>query len=658
MIRRILIANRGEIACRIIRTCRSMGIVAIAVYSDVDRNALHVELADEAVHLPGSTSSETYLNITSIIEAAKRTKADAIHPGYGFLSENAKFAYTVKTNNRIFIGPSPEAIEAMGDKRYSKFILKDVPFVPGYTGDDQSDQAFLKAAKEIGYPVMVKASAGGGGKGMRQVFQPDEMIEALAAARREASQAFGDDTLMLERAIQRPRHIEVQIFGDMHGNVVALGERECSIQRRHQKIIEETPSPAINAALRRKICETAVQIGSQIGYSSAGTVEFLLDSEDQFYFMEMNTRLQVEHPVTEEVYGVDLVRWQIEVADGARLKDLHPRIQADKALALGEPQRHALEVRIYAEDPANLFLPVVGHISHWHAPENVRVDAGIRSGDEISTYYDPMIAKIIAVGANRMDTLRKMDYALAQTQLFGLKSNIGFLRHVLSHPEQINGMIHTHFLDEHPELMDEPSINATDALIAAALTRTHAGFWRNNLNRPIHHTFLLGSSSHSVDLFPLRKNEFRILVNGTEHQVTLHSQVGQMLTITVDGLRRTYTVLETQASHVWVHDGEGTTMLRWLSPFPAPHQTSDSEGSLHAPMPGQVIRITVEPGQLVRKGALLMILEAMKMEHRIEAPYPGTVEQIRYQVGDKVPQDAVLLELTPDESSANSGDEL
>lgn len=658
MIRRILIANRGEIACRVIRTCRSMGIMTIAVYSDVDRNALHAELADEAVHLPGSTSTETYLNIASIIAAAQRTQADAIHPGYGFLSENAKFAYTVKAHNLIFIGPAPEAIEAMGDKRYSKFILKDVPFVPGYTGDDQSDQAFLKAAEEIGYPIMVKASAGGGGKGMRQFFQPDEMTEALAAARREARQAFGDDTLMLERAIQRPRHIEVQIFGDMHGNVVALGERECSIQRRHQKIIEETPSPAVNASLRRKICETAVQIGSQIGYSNAGTVEFLLDSTDKFYFMEMNTRLQVEHPVTEEVYGVDLVRWQIEVADGARLGDLHPRIQTDKVLALGEPQRHALEVRIYAEDPTNQFLPVVGHISHWSAPEHVRVDAGIRSGDEISTYYDPMIAKIIAVGATRTDTLRKMDYVLAQTQLLGLKSNIEFLRHVLRHPEHVNGMIHTHFLEEHPELMNEPSSNITSALIAAALARVNEGYWRNNPNRPIHHKFLIGSISHAVDLMPLQKNMFRALVDDTEHPVTLHSHMNQVLTITVDGLRRTYTVLETQASHVWVHSGEGTTILRWQSPFPAPHQTADNEGSLHAPMPGQVIRIAVEPGQTVPKGALLMILEAMKMEHRIEAPYPGTVEQIRYQVGDKVPQDAVLLELMPDESSANSDHEL
>ncbi|MBZ0283063.1 MAG: ATP-grasp domain-containing protein, partial [Anaerolineae bacterium] len=456
MIRKILIANRGEISCRIIRTCREMGITTVAVYSDADVKALHVEMADEAVHLGASAAKESYLNIEKIIAAAKRTGADAIHPGYGFLAENAVFAQAVVDARLIFIGPPPSAIEAMGSKRGAKLMLKGIPTVPGYTGADQSDATLIAEAEKVGYPIMVKASAGGGGKGMRQVNMPDEMPSALEAARREALQAFGDDTLILERVVRNPHHIEVQIFGDQLGNVIAVGERECTIQRRHQKIIEETPSTAMTPKLRAEMFKAAASIGSQLGYYSAGTVEFLVDDALNFYFMEMNTRLQVEHPITEETTGFDLVRWQIMVAEGFPLPDMDVY-----------PAGHAIEVRIYAEDPANDFLPATGKILRWREPDEVRVDSGIQDGDAVSIYYDPMVAKIIAYGEHRDGAIRRLDHALSQLQLLGLRNNIAFLRRVLTHPDHVAGNITTGFIAQHPELLTD-EITLPDVVLVAA----------------------------------------------------------------------------------------------------------------------------------------------------------------------------------------------
>lgn len=648
MIRKILIANRGEVACRIIRTCREMGFATVAIFSDADENALHVEMADEAIHIGGSEPSESYLNMHRILDAAFRTGADAIHPGYGFLAENPGFAYIVISSGLVFIGPPPEAMEAMGDKRTAKMMLQGIPFVPGYNGDDQSDETLLAEADKIGYPIMIKASAGGGGKGMRQIAHREDMADALAAARREARQSFGSDTLMLERAIVHPRHIEVQIVGDQHGTVIALGERECSIQRRHQKIIEETPSPALNTELRHQLFEAAVSIGQQIGYHSVGTVEFLLDEDKNFYFIEMNTRLQVEHPVTEMVYGVDLVRWQIEIARGRPLEAFIPAGRLPQELAY-HPNGHAMEVRVYAEDPTNHFLPVIGTILDWQHPEGVRTDSGIRTGDAISPYYDPMIAKIIAHGETRTETIRKLDYALSNTVLLGLRNNLAFLRAVLMDEEHLGGLISTHFIEEHPELLQESQDLDSFALVAAALTyQPYTEHWRNNAHRPIKHIFQHNGHYHELRVQPHGGTRYTVLHGSMSYEAFLVEWQAPRLVLRMNGYQQTVCVVHVGAA-IWVHSRQGTTLLHWQTPLPLPNQRAESVGSLRAPMPGQVIQVMVEAGQSVAQGTLLMIMEAMKMEHRIEAPYDGVVESLRYQVGDKVPQDAVLLSLTPSE---------
>ncbi len=642
MIRKILIANRGEIACRIARTCHKMGISTVAVYSDADANALHTTVCDEAVHLGGSAAAESYLNVEKLLAAAQRTGADALHPGYGFLAENAAFARAVIDAGLIFIGPPPDAIEAMGRKREAKLLLKGIPGVPGYTGSDQSDEALTRAAQEIGFPIMVKASAGGGGKGMRQVSSLEDLPAALAAARREAKQAFGDDTLLLEQVVRNPRHVEIQIFGDQQGNVIALGERECTIQRRHQKIVEETPSTALDDDLRQRMCDAAVSIGKQLGYYNAGTIEFLVDDEREFYFMEMNTRLQVEHPVTEEVTDLDLVRMQIMVAEGHPLPDIEiPR------------WGHAIEVRVYAEDPQNGFLPVTGSILRWQPPEGVRVEAGIRSGDTVTVHYDPMIAKIIAYGNHRDGAIRRLDRALAQLQLIGIRNNIAFLRRVLMHPEHLAGKITTQFIDQHPELLEESPAPPAAALIAAALAKTPAQtYWRNNPNHAIRQTFTAGDTTHTVALTPLGAEVFRVSIDGDEnsHEVTVTARQTDAhhavdLTLTLDGHRQKLTAIPGAGDDWWVHTPEGTYRLHWQTPLPLPGMRKEAAGSLRAPMPGQIVNVLVEVGQTVEQGAVLLTLEAMKMEHRIQAPYAGTIAAIHYQVGQTVQQDEVLLEL-------------
>jgi acetyl/propionyl-CoA carboxylase alpha subunit len=640
MIRKVLIANRGEIACRIIRTCQALGLATVAVYSQADERALHVELADEAIALGGNLPSESYLDQEKIIQAALRTGSDAIHPGYGFLAENATFAYQVRVNGLIFIGPSPEAIEAMGDKRVAKLILRDVPYVPGYIGDDQSDAALIEAAQAIGAPLMIKATAGGGGRGMRLVHDLAGLPAALEAARREAQQAFGNPSLMLEKAIVMPRHIEVQVFGDQHGHVIALGERECSIQRRHQKIIEESPSTALTPELRQQMSETAVSIARQIGYSSAGTVEFLLDGEGHYYFMEMNTRLQVEHPVTELVYGLDLVRLQIEVARGRALTELID-------LARLQPQGHAIEVRVCAEDPQNGFLPVVGRIAHWEAPPYVRTDSGIRSGDLVTPYYDSMIAKVIAHGETRSEAIRKLDVALSRLQLLGIKNNVNYLRRILMNDDHLGGILSTHFIDDHLDLLPEPPQHVPLALIACALAQNDLGqHWRNNPNRALRQRFRQNDETHEVMLTPQGQGRYQASILGQSYEVQVVAQDGPRFILVVDGHRQPVTVVRSQDDEWWVHTLRGTLVLQWLSPFPAPQAAAEAGGSLRAPMTGQVRRVLVEVGQAVQAGDLLMILEAMKMEHRIEAPHAGMVEAIRYQVGESVQQDEVLLTLT------------
>ncbi len=658
MIHKILIANRGEIACRIIRTCREMGIRTVAVYSDADAQALHVELADEAVHLGPSPARDSYLHIEKLVAAARRTGADAVHPGYGFLAENAAFAQACIDAGLIFIGPSPSAIAAMGSKRGAKLMLKGIPTVPGYTDEDQSNARLIAAADEIGFPIMVKASAGGGGKGMRQVSAADELPEALNAARREALQAFGDDTLILEKVVRNPRHIEVQIFGDQSGQVIALGERECTIQRRHQKIIEETPSPIMTPELREKMLEAAVSIGQQLNYTSAGTVEFLVDDELNFYFMEMNTRLQVEHPVTEETTGVDLVRWQIMVAEG------HPLPDTDIY-----PAGHAIEVRIYAEDPATDFLPAIGTILHWQPPADVRVEAGIRSGDAVSQYYDPMVAKIIAYGEHRGGAIRRLDHALSQLQLLGLRNNIAFLRRVLLHPDHLAGNFTTAFISQHPELLSENESPPPAAMVAAAIMKSGgpqfadfvpasksrptsmagsmAQHWRNNAFRPLRQEFTFAGQAYAVGLTPQGSGQYQATINGTTYAVQVWSADEVRLSLSLDGHRQSVTVVEGGNNEWWLHINGQAHALKWLSPLPEAGRSKVAEGSLHAPMPGQVRLVNIIVGQQVNEGDVLMILEAMKMEHRIKAPYRGEVKVVYFQTGQQVQADAVLLELTP-----------
>jgi acetyl/propionyl-CoA carboxylase alpha subunit len=639
MIRKLLIANRGEIACRITRTCREMGIATVAVYSDADAQALHVQVADEAVHIGPSPARESYLNSAALINAAKRSGADAVHPGYGFLAENAAFAQAVLDAGLIWVGPPPGAIEAMGSKKGAKLLLKGIPTVPGYLGDDQSDARLIAEAAHIGYPVMVKASAGGGGKGMRQVHDPTEMPAALETARREALQAFGDDTLILEKVVKDPRHIEVQIFGDQHGNVIALGERECTIQRRHQKIIEETPSVFLTPHLRTAMLEAAASVGTQLGYYSAGTVEFLVDSDHEFYFMEMNTRLQVEHPVTEETTGFDLVRWQIMVAEGYPLPDRDVY-----------PAGHAIEVRIYTEDPTNDFLPATGTVLRWHAPEEIRVDDGIRTGDSVSIYYDPMVAKIIAYGEHREGAIRRLDYALSQLQLLGLRNNIAFLRRVLTHPDHLAGAFTTRFIEEHPSLLAEPAEPPPIALIGATIARhfpagANTDHWRNNPWRPVRERFQSGGAEYTVSLTPLTQDRYEARLGDTTHAVTVWSWAEGDMSLSVDGHRHTLTILSGDGQRWWYHVAGQSGSLDWVSPLPESGRRSAAEGSLHAPMPGQVRAVNVTVGQSVAAGDTLMILEAMKMEHRIKAPYAGEVVAVHFHVGQQAPVDAVLLEV-------------
>jgi geranyl-CoA carboxylase alpha subunit len=492
MISTILIANRGEIACRIIESCRRLGIGTVAVYSDVDVGARHVALAETAVSLGPAPATESYLNIEAIIAAAQQTGATAIHPGYGFLAENADFARACVEAGLIFIGPTPDAIAAMGNKRAARELVAaaGVPILPGYDGTNQDDESFQTAAAEIGYPVMVKAAAGGGGKGMRLVAKPDELAEALTAARRESQQAFGSDELLLEKALVRPRHIEVQVFGDQQGQIIHLGERECSLQRRHQKVLEESPAPNLSVELRQMLGKTAVLAAQTINYTNAGTVEFLLDTNGSFYFLEMNTRLQVEHPVTELVTGLDLVAWQIKVAEGESL----PLTQAEITFS-----GHAIEARLYAENPANDFLPVTGQVALWQPPagEGVRVDHGLQTGDEVSIYYDPLLAKVIVYGADRKTAVRRLRRALNQTGLLGLITNLPFLRQVVGYPAFLAGELHTGFLADHFPDWQPPVGDKMLPLLAAALHRftnapqitTNEGYWRNNPNEPQRYTF-------------------------------------------------------------------------------------------------------------------------------------------------------------------------
>ena len=649
LIQKLLVANRGEIARRIFRTCRSLGIETVAVFSDADADMPFVAEADEAVRIGPAPSAESYLKIDAILEAAKRTGADAIHPGYGFLSENAAFARAVGEAGLIFVGPTPEAIEAMGSKKEAKALVDaaGVPVVPGYDGSNQDPEVLAAEALKIGFPVLLKASAGGGGKGMKRVDREEELADAIASARREGESAFGDGTLLVEKYVEKPRHVEMQIFGDAHGEVVHLFERECSVQRRHQKILEEAPSPALDDELRTKMGEAAIAAGKAIGYRNAGTVEFILAQDGSFYFLEVNTRLQVEHPVTEAITGLDLVALQIRVAEG------HP-------LALGSLERRgaAIEARVYAEDPANDFLPQSGPVLDWHLPpmDGVRVDGGVETGSVVGIHYDPMLAKIIASGADRNEALRRLRRALRALSVQGVTTNRRFLLQVLEHPAFAQGELHTHFIEEHlgehldaalePEAIRRALVAAVlhehELRRAEALLPTVPSGFRINAHTPQRVRFRVGEAEHLVEYRHRFRTpgHFAIDIGGTAMEASVLSHDERSLRFAIDGHRMDARIV---ASGGRVHvqlDGVAVPLDR-VPRFPD-RAAEVPAGACIAPMPGKVIEVRIAEGDTVEAGQVLLVMEAMKMEHKVTAPEAGTVAALHAAEGDQVEADAVL----------------
>ncbi|WP_156432889.1 biotin carboxylase N-terminal domain-containing protein [Mycobacterium sp. M26] len=660
MITKLLIANRGEIAARIIRTAREMDITTVAVYSDADRDAPYVGAADESVHLPGTAPADTYLRADLVLAAAELTGADAIHPGYGFLSENADFAAACAKQGLMFVGPSPAAITAMGSKIAAKDLMAQagVPVLPGATvesGDDLDAEGLAAAAAAIGYPILVKAAFGGGGRGMRIVADAHSLVEAVHSARREAASAFGDGTVFLEKFVESPRHIEVQIFGDSHGTVVHLGERECSIQRRYQKIIEEAPSTAVDATLRDELGRAAVAAGKALDYQGAGTVEFVMAPDGSFYFLEVNTRLQVEHPVTEMVTGIDLVRAQLLVAAGQPLPDEMIDVQ---------PRGHAVEVRLYAEDVAAGFIPVSGTLTTLQFPNlpGIRVDAGFESGSVISTFYDPMLAKVIGYGHTREDACARLARALAETRVHGVATNRDLLIGILREPEFRSGAIDTGYLQRHdPGALagsDDAEVSAIHALVAAVADQAQrrtatkvlpglpSGF-RTLPSADQRVSFIHGETTIDV-AYRFRRGHLTATVAGRAISSRIVAASATVVDAEVDGIRRRYTVIR-DGSHHYIDSSLGSTALREVDRFPDPSANAEA-GSLMAPMPGAVVRIEVIQGTRVQAGTPILVLEAMKMEHTVRAPADGVVTTISVTAGDQVESGQVLAVVSADDA--------
>ncbi len=663
MFDKILIANRGEIACRVIKTARKMGIRTVAVYSDADRNALHVEMADEAVHIGHAPSRESYLVIEKIIAAAKQTGAQAIHPGYGFLSENADFCRACHNNELVFIGPPVGAIEAMGSKSAAKDIMgkANVPLVPGYHGEDQDPELLRATSEKMGYPVLLKAAAGGGGKGMRQVWQAEAFDEALAAAKREAINGFGDDTMLVEKYLTEPRHVEIQVFCDQHHNAVYLFERDCSLQRRHQKVIEEAPAPGMSESLRHQMGEAAVRAAQAIDYQGAGTVEFLLDRDGRFYFMEMNTRLQVEHPVTEMITGQDLVEWQLRVAAGQTL----PCQQAELKI-----HGHAFEARVYAEDPDNDFLPVTGQLHLLQAPasnNNVRVDTGVQQGDEVSVYYDPMIAKLIVWDEDRNTALQRLRQSLRDYQIAGMKTNLPFLHKLASADAFARAQLDTRFIERHEQdIFKTDEQDQTHYLLLAALSivlkqrqqrsaishqlidSSSPWFetidWRMNLLHSEHITLSIGDETHFLEVQVAAQDTVNgFTIKYAEHVYFVAGELLETkLTAFIEGHRQTVTVSLLDDKGM-IFTQQGTFEFHLPAVDLGVDDANHSLGMLTAPMNGTVVELTVKAGDKVSKDSLLLVMEAMKMEHSIRAPSDGYVEEFYFNAGDLVDGGAQLM---------------
>ncbi|HTT99862.1 MAG TPA: acetyl/propionyl/methylcrotonyl-CoA carboxylase subunit alpha [Rhizomicrobium sp.] len=621
MISTLLIANRGEIACRIIRTARKIGVATVAVYSDADANSAHVAMADKAVRIGPAAARESYLRGDVILAAAKETGADAIHPGYGFLSENAEFAEACAKAGVIFVGPPADAIRAMGLKDRAKALMAKagVAVVPGYLGDDQVPEYLAREADKIGYPVLIKAVAGGGGKGMRKVEAAGEFAAALESAKREAKSSFNDDRVLIEKYVSRPRHIEVQVFADSHGEAVYLFERDCSLQRRHQKVIEEAPAPGMPEKMRAAMGEAAVKAAKAVGYVGAGTVEFIADASeglkaDRFWFMEMNTRLQVEHPVTEAITGTDLVEWQLRVASGEKL----PKAQKDLRI-----DGHAMEVRLYSEDPDNGFLPSIGKLERLRLPQNVRVDSGVREGDSVTPFYDPMIAKVIAHDATREGAAAKLADALSHAEIAGVRTNNAFLIRALRNKAFVSGEVDTGFIERHlNELVPHAEIGV-DVLQAAAQFVAHE------------------HAQDSADPWNARDG-FRL--GGVSRQVVEFTAGGKRITASLNGNAASGDVMRLANGDIAVMRGGETFTLKPFDPFEAAEHSSESSDLVITPMPGKIIQVLVKAGDTVKRGQPLAMLEAMKMEHTLAAPADATVESVNVAQGDQVPAETVVVQ--------------
>ncbi|MBD9417143.1 acetyl/propionyl/methylcrotonyl-CoA carboxylase subunit alpha [Pseudomonas sp. PDM16] len=652
---KILIANRGEIACRVMRTAQDLGYRTVAVYSAADAGARHVQLADEAVCIGPAQVNQSYLVIDNIIAAAQKTGADAIHPGYGFLSENADFARACEAAGIVFIGPTVEAIHLMGSKRLSKIAMLEagVPCIPGYEGAAQDDDTLSREAARIGYPLMIKASAGGGGRGMRLAHESSELLAQIRTARSEAQNAFGSGELILERAVIRPRHVEIQVFGDQHGNIVYLGERDCSVQRRHQKVVEEAPCPVMTPTLRKAMGEAAVKAAASVNYVGAGTVEFLLDQSGEFFFLEMNTRLQVEHPVTELITGQDLVAWQIRAAEGQPL----PLRQEEIRLT-----GHAMEVRLYAEDSAHNFLPQTGEVLRWEPAllDGIRIDHGLVEGQAVTPFYDPMLAKVIAYGATRDEARRKLARAVEDCVLLGVNGNQRFLANLLKHPEFAAGHATTAFIGEH--FADDPSLSpqapaASELATAAALlyqasanARAHQGGlagWRNAGGAPWSFVLKQGEQKHAVELQVLEPGTqplLRAQVGEQSVELRLLASDGRWASLELDGIRqrRAYHLA---GERVWLYGHNGNLELTDVTHEPAGGQNAASSGTVKAPMDGAIVEVLVAEGEQVSKGQLLVVLEAMKMEHPLKAGIDGVIRRVQVSQGDQVKNRQLLVEV-------------
>ncbi|MEK1941692.1 MAG: acetyl/propionyl/methylcrotonyl-CoA carboxylase subunit alpha [Pseudomonas sp.] len=643
MISRLLIANRGEIACRVMRTAKALGISTVAVHSAIDREARHVREADIAVDLGGAKPGESYLLVDKLIAAAQASGAQAIHPGYGFLSENAGFARAIEAAGLIFLGPPASAIDAMGSKSAAKALMEKagVPLVPGYHGDAQDIATFRDAAARIGYPVLLKATAGGGGKGMKVVEQESELAEALASAQREALSSFGNSQMLVEKYVLKPRHVEIQVFADSHGHCLYLNERDCSIQRRHQKVVEEAPAPGLSPELRRAMGEAAVKAAQAIGYVGAGTVEFLLDARGDFFFMEMNTRLQVEHPVTEAITGLDLVAWQIRVARGEAL----PLTQEQVPL-IG----HAIEVRLYAEDPANDFLPATGTLQLYRESAHGlgrRVDSGVAEGDQVSPFYDPMLGKLIAWGDNREEARLRLLAMLGEFAVGGVKTNLAFLQRILAHPAFAAAELDTGFIPRYQEqLLPAPSDlpEAFWQLAARAWQLTQAPRQRDD--DP--HSAWASSSGFRAGL--PAETDLHLSSGGEQHVVRLRGgdssvqRRGDYLLVDANGLRSQHLAIR-QGAILYLHWNNELHAVQLFDPIAAADASHAHHGGLTAPMNGSIVRVLVAAGQRVQAGTPLVVLEAMKMEHSIRAPQDGVVKALYCSEGEMVPEGSVLVEL-------------